>query len=69
MTWKDYLFVAFKNTLSSESENAQQHRAELDFEMGNVKEKIEILDQGNFLEINIFNSDLIWQIQLMIIKS
>ena len=39
-------FSAFKNTLNNESQNAQQHRAELDFEMSSIKEKIEVLDQG-----------------------
>ena len=41
------LFSAFKNTLSNESQNAQQHRAEIDFEMSSVKEKIDVLDQGD----------------------
>ena len=44
-------FLAFNTTLNSESQNAQQHRAELDFEMSSIKEKIDVLDQGNFFSL------------------
>lgn len=34
--------------MSTEAQNAQSYRAELDFDMSGIKEKMEVLDQGNF---------------------
>ena len=39
-------FVAFHLKMSTEAATTQQHRAEVDFDINGIKEKIEILDQG-----------------------
>ena len=38
--------LAFQATMSAEAQNGQAHRAEVDFDMNGIKEKMEILDQG-----------------------
>ncbi|XP_023320157.1 coiled-coil domain-containing protein 171 [Eurytemora carolleeae] len=37
---------AFQQTMTAEAQNAQSYRAELDFDINGIKEKVEILDQG-----------------------
>jgi len=32
--------------MTAEAQNAQSYRAELDFDINGIKEKVEILDQG-----------------------
>lgn len=45
--------------MTAEAQNAQSYRAELDFDINGIKEKVEILDQGKL--------DFIWKLSTIVI--
>ncbi len=45
--WRELTYVsAFHLSMANEAQASQAHRAELDFDINGLKEKIETLDQG-----------------------